>query len=183
MTKKKQPTEEKGDKKDAPWMLGHDFMRVVLIGVSVVLILIFIVVELLFGFIILSSSGSPLFECHPVSEVHGEYDNYVNQTWLKSNEIRGYEDIPEGVRRNLSEDAKRFLQIRGWVDYTPRHYQNLSEEEKSVFMKTIEKDSIINAETKTTLDGERYLSAHTKLEDDDTIYNNTVYECQKIRGE
>jgi|GEM_PF-3647250 len=129
----------------------------------------------------ITEPDEPQFDCAPMVEINEEYIPYVNETWIESDKIREYEDIPEGEKRNLSEDAKRFLRDSARVDYTPREYENLTKKEKSIFMSAIETDDTIDYET--VPDREVISPEYVNLSTHDTRYNGTTYECLIIRDE
>jgi hypothetical protein len=123
-----------------------------------------------------TSSDNPQFACTPVVDMTEEYALYVDEKWVESDEIRGYEDIPETERANLSEEVKRFLRDSGQVDYTPSYYQNLSQSDKELFMRATRSRILINSS--------EMLSVINSFEDNtsynDIRYNNTTYECREI---
>lgn len=158
---------------------------------ALVVSLIFIVVSVLLfplfvsmfpgSVFLLPDSDDPQFDCKPKQEYDDLYNKYVNETWIDSDKIEGYKDIPEERRNNLSEDAKQYLRDSARVDYTPKQYQNLSKEEEEVFIKAIEKDGSVDV--KTFPDKDVFLPEYVNLWENDVRYNNTTYECREIREE
>lgn len=164
---------EKGEDDNFVLIAGLSLIGIV---VSVFLILLVVLYSVLSFIPLVDWDGNERqFDCTRMEELDEEYSVYVNETWVKSDEIEEYEDIPEEQRRDLSEGAKRYLRDSARVDYTSRHYQNLPEKEKQLFMKAIESDSAI--EVKSYPNKSVILPKYVNLSSHDVIYNNTTYEC------
>jgi hypothetical protein len=115
------------------------------------------------------------FHCHPKAE---GYNLYVNESWIGSDEITRYEDIPE-QHKPKSDEARRFLQSRK-VNYTPLQYSNISERQRQVFITAIEAGEPIEYEST-----ERgvILPEYSSLSGNDIMYNNKTYHCQIVQAE
>jgi hypothetical protein len=113
--------------------------------------------------------------CHPKAE---RYNLYVNESWIRSDEITRYEDIPE-QHKPKSDEARRFLRS-GRVDYTPLQYSNISERQRQVFITAIEAGEPIEYEST-----ERgvILPEYSSLSGNDIMYNNKTYHCQIVQAE
>jgi hypothetical protein len=69
-----------------------------------------------------------------------DYNRYMKDEWLLSDNISSYEDIPENQKENLSAEAREWLNDTGsgFVRvYNPITYDNLSKEEQELFRRGI----------------------------------------------
>lgn len=68
-----------------------------------------------------------------------EYNRYMQDEWLISDNISSYEDIPESQKSNLSEEAQEWLNTsdQSIRVYNPVKYNDLSGEEQELFRRAI----------------------------------------------
>jgi len=97
------------------------------------------------------------------------YDRTIKTEWLASNNITGYEDIPEAQKRNPSNDTKEELKgiPSGWFNAT--NYSDLSTPEKESFKKALDDGTRVKNRSKTPpyprvfYNGEVYLCDTTQI--------------------
>ena len=93
-----------------------------------------------------------------------DYNRYMNDEWLLSDNISSYEDIPESQKENLSAEAREWLNDTesGVVRvYNPIRYGNLSKEEQELFRRAIDNTT----------------SFRKKPEFRYVFYNKSIYHC------
>jgi len=68
-----------------------------------------------------------------------DYNRYMKEEWLLSDNISSYEDIPESQKENLSVEAREWLNVTDQFVrvYSPIRYGNLSKEEQELFRRAI----------------------------------------------
>ena len=143
----------------------HPLSLIILASVFVLLIILL--------FISSGSGGRWLLSCS-LADSHNEH---MKISWLKSDNISSYEDIPEEEKKNLSDESVRWLNISDLNntdsrvrEYNPVKYKDLSEEEKKVF-----KDSLHSG---VYFDGsDWYRNSSFGTESDKILYQGDIYQC------
>jgi hypothetical protein len=175
-------SKEKEDEKSTTTTQGADFhqiVRVLVLAVGVLVAIIFLVwlfSQLFLPFVVLleSGGGDEMFLSCSLADSHSEH---MKISWLKSNNISSYEEIPEEEKRNLSAESERWLNISALNDtevrvreYNPVKYKNLSEEEKELF-----KDSL---NSRVYFDGsDWYRNSSFGTKSDKILYQRDIYQC------
>lgn len=73
----------------------------------------------------------------------GEYEGGLSEEWLLSEDITGYEDIPEEQKKNLSNETIDALKSLGEGSFTSSNYSELTEEQKRNFKKELNGERLI----------------------------------------
>lgn len=73
----------------------------------------------------------------------GEYEGGLEEEWLLSDDITGYEDIPENQKTNLSAETTEALKSLGRGSFTSSNYSELTEEQKRNFKKELNGERLI----------------------------------------
>jgi hypothetical protein len=166
MTDRNQPKESE-DKKATP-------VTVVLILVLAVLSLAFIIFflpKLFFGFVILfEGSGETQYgvACYKFNGELSTGEN-VRENWVISDNITGYEDIPQSQKQNLSNDTIEVLKELPHYLYNATNYTDMSEERKTVFRKALNENesAVVDSRDKTP---------YTRV-----FYQGNLYSCDTDR--
>lgn len=131
-------TDEKNEEDGYSW-----WVKLLLIsGVTITVLGVLLVLSLpIYGFF--SGEGTEYgFDCR---EYEGELSTGYNlkEEWLLSENITGYEDIPENQKTNLSNETIEALKLLGKGSFTSSNYSELTEEQKRNFKKVLKGERVI----------------------------------------
>ena len=174
-------SKENGDEKSATTTQGADFhqiVRVLVLAAGVLVVIIFLVwlfSQLFLPFVVLLGGGDGGWSMScSLAESHNEH---MKISWLNSDNISSYEEIPKEEKRNLSAESERWLNISALNDtesrvreYNPVKYKNLPEEEKELF-----KDSL-NSRVYFD-DSGWYRNSSFGTKSDKILYQRDIYQC------
>jgi len=73
----------------------------------------------------------------------GEYEGGLTEEWLLSDDITGYEDIPENQKTNLSAETIEALKSLGRGSFTASNYSELTEEQKRNLKKDLNGERVV----------------------------------------
>lgn len=92
---------------------------------------------------LLTDPGDPQY-----SVTCDEYDGSVKTEWQLSDNVMGYEDIPEDQKENLSNDTRKSLKRTpsGW--FNAANYSDLSMAEKDVFKEALTDTVVVDSRNK-----------------------------------
>jgi len=161
-------TEENEEGKTSRLTVSLLFVAAAVFAVLFLLILITVIFPQIFLLFVIMFEGSPPDHHMTCDGINME----MQKSWLKSDNITSYEDIPENEKRSLSNETKERLKDTSskWYDDTYyRNYSNMSEKEKGLF------DSALNDRISlNSREYERYSDSFTRLL---ILYRKGIYEC------
>ncbi len=102
-----------------------------IVSAVVFLALVTVVVPQIFLAFVLMFEGSP--DHYLTCDYDLTADAELRESWIKSNDINSYEDIPKEEIENLSNDTKESLKRYPSSWYSGIEYSDLSEKEKELF--------------------------------------------------
>jgi len=127
-------TDEKSEQGGYSWWAKSLFISGIIIIVLGFLLLRYFFLPF---FILSSGEGTEYgFNCE-------EYEGGLKEEWLLSENITGYEDIPENQKTNLSNETIEALKSLGRRSFTSSNYSELTEEQKGNFKKVLKGERVI----------------------------------------
>jgi hypothetical protein len=113
-------------------------------------------------------------------EYDGELSTGYNmkEDWLLSDEINGYEDIPENEKKNMSNETIESLKSLSKKSFTSLNYTELTEEQRGNVVKAVNREAVyISSRNATPPSG--VINSYQ-----DIFYRGKMYICgeEKLRG-
>ena len=141
---------EDGDGENTPTTQGADFTQIARVlaltaGVGVAAIIFVLLFSQLFLPFVVLFEGSGVDYSFDCREYEGELSTGYNleEEWLLSENITGYEDIPENQKTNLSNETIEALRSLGEGSFTSSNYSELTEEQKKNFREDLNDERVI----------------------------------------
>ena len=149
MTDDEKP-EESGNEESTPSTQGADFTEIVRVSAltagaaAAAIFLVFLFSQLFLPFVVLfeASGADYSFDCR---EYEGELSTGYNlkEKWLLSENITGYEDIPENQKTDLSNETIEILKSLGEGSFTSSNYSELTDGQKKNYRKDLNGERVI----------------------------------------
>lgn len=148
-----------------------------------VLVLLIALLFILFG----GGGGEDKYLICSLSDSHSRH---MKISWLKSDNISSYEDIPGEEKENLSAGSERWLNISAlnYTDtyireYNPTEYQELSEDRKKLFRNSLNSRVYLDdLDENTSTENLFFNSERLFLNSSFILYQGDMYYCDIYRG-
>jgi hypothetical protein len=127
---------------------GRYSEAVTYLGVGIVLIIT--IISIAFFYSVLFGDGIILFGggSAEYAVICDKYDGELRTRWLLSDNITGYDDIPDSQKENLSNSSREVLK-RANPSYNATNFTELSEGQKEIFIEAINGSAVTENESNT----------------------------------
>jgi hypothetical protein len=162
-------TEESEEKKTSRLTISLLLVAAAVLSVMFLIVLITVLFPQIFLAFVIMFEGSPP-DHHMTCDEFGSVE--MQKSWLKSDNITSYKDIPENEKRSLSNESREQLRelASKWYDETYySNYSEMSEKEKDLFGSAL--DDRISLSSR---EYERYENDFTASL---ILYRQKIYEC------